>query len=244
MGAWATYARTVTQVITPPAACEIDQRIVHRDLADGLRESEIWSGGELCETFTYPSLDSPAFASPMLNEINLHLCGGWGITDTEGHPLDRGAVAYERMLSGLKPLGERAFGRFASGGRVLEDDEIRDVAETAALMAEARGAVAYLFPIAHPNSPWGLRLCFPGALGELFDLDALAADYRRYLADSREAAEEALAVIDTLRDLRLEDFLHGWRAASPLAIGLVLGYPVWSSASILRAECGPDIGIR
>lgn len=98
---------------------------------------------------------------------------------------------------------------------------------------------------------YNFSLAIPGVVGEMFDLDALCADWRRYLEPAGERAEVAharlVAEAERIAPMSMETFLdfgavEVTRSADPRApfapepydwmrCGLLLGYPPESSAA-------------
>src|SRR5581483_7855487 len=109
------------------------------------RETTIYANGNEVRTYLYPAIE-PRFSSPMVNDDNLHFCGGWSITEVdEGgvhHELNNDDLYFRRTLEGLKPMAE-IVGPSITGWS--DDEELKErerqvaAARVQELAAEARG---------------------------------------------------------------------------------------------------------
>lgn len=143
-----------------------------------------------------------------------------------GRISDRAIVA--RVVGGLKPVG-------------FLDTEDRRVTRP---VEEAGGRV-------YAASYGLLSVTMGGRIGELFDLAALAADYRAWLVEEKAATTLRLVLreLRKLAPMDLRDFLDFRDVGcnvTPRGLarsGLVLGYPVESTVALLRRDLGLSGGV-
>lgn len=156
------------------------------------------------------------FQSPMLNDFNQHLCGGWRMTDIG----DEKEATIQQMLAGKKPFGCICF----SPNRHAEAVEAQQRLMSAGLVTDLRKRTMQGGQIF-----WDLLACHDIRVKDIGDLRALEEDYT--------GAFEARVLCDEIRsfsDRKLSSFFDGWDSP-PLPLwltGLVLGYPVENTISI------------
>lgn len=220
-----------------------DVTFSHTDYKNGNRLTRLLIEGEVSDRggWRYRRIKSE-FDSPLVNDLNLALCGGWNLVDPETGRWVTDRLIAEQVLSGRKPLGEVFFHgpRDADRPEWMPADWTRPQAleKARALEAEAarRGLLVRVSEADGVNGGVFVCLSHRGTLGGLFDLDALARDYRGYLAHVPEWAEGVVAELTLARGVRLEEFAEGGRPflGKPLSVcGLLLGYPVWSTAALV-----------
>lgn len=178
------------------------------------------NNGHKMSVYEYPDIER-SFSSPMVNDYNLHLCGGWAWKD-----IDLTQEIIDRVITGLKPVGFT----YTTGKRgkewLLEQEGI----------AQQAGCLTYIF-----NEDKCLGIAYPHKCCEIFDLDALESDYMKYAevlgGDHRfDDVEEAL---DILSFYNFIDFFEEFAAGDPtldrefIIAGLLLGYPIESTVSII-----------
>lgn len=202
----------------------------------GLCRKSLYINGYRAVTYRYPRI-KPRFTSPLVNEDNLHLCGGWTWPAFKrewpykvSHP-----VIIERVIAGVKPLGEAA----AREGGQEELEELQERAQAADLetLLERRN---------NSNFPWQLGVARRETFGELFDLVALTLDWVDYTRglDAGYAAD-ILELFRSVSGRPASDFLGAdWDLLPAPLTGLILGYPVETSAAIYCRDAGlPDAGV-
>ncbi|HYW80331.1 MAG TPA: hypothetical protein VE890_12175 [Thermoguttaceae bacterium] len=159
------------------------------------------------------------FRSPMVNDFNQHLCGGWTMLDIP----DEKQATVNRVIDGTKPFGDL---------RYCEEDQDEAIAAKAQLdqnglptRLESRPPEFYQ----GETAVYGLTFCRHGTLADLFDLNALALDYRSNVPD-----EDIETEIETYRRRTLQSFFGNWEvpAVPRWLTGLLLGYPVENTISI------------
>jgi hypothetical protein len=165
-------------------------------------------------TFYAPRIRA-RFASPMVNRQN------FGFSSVDGWCM-------RRVAAGRKPIC------FTCSYRKTWVDRV-----------EAAGGT-----VRAERVPWGrarlLSATLGGRIGEVFDIPALTADYDAYLADVSRGVRSAIAAeLLRIASMDLTAFLEfevtgGQRrmAASLARCGLLLGYPVASTAALIRVDLG------
>jgi hypothetical protein len=165
------------------------------------------------------------FSSPLVSPENFHFMGLWSWGPRFGTP-EQSEVLLARVVAGQKPLASITLGMGMS----------MDEARTAASELSQRGAALSLSThyVAYncQNLPETLLAC-PGRLGEIFDLEALAADYQDALDGPQpKVAAEIARGLKGLSERTIASFFAEWLAAGPRhpkmpywLTGLLLGYP-------------------
>jgi len=152
------------------------------------------------------------FKSPMVNDVNQLVCGGWGIVPNM-------RVVCEQLLAGRKPFGE-------TGG--WEDDK--------ALVARLERA-GLLTRLSRRDDGFELLACQPIHVHEIGDMTDLYRDYFDALSeDMPDAPDALLQEMEKYQKWTLDRFFGGWDTP-PLPrwlTGLILGYPVENTISIYR----------
>jgi hypothetical protein len=170
--------------------------------------------------------------------------------DGEGDLSDE--LIVRQVFDGRKPLGGVCLSK-------LDRDWVRDRERAEALASEtrSRGLAARVIaegPEAEgyegPPDKWGsstivwITMSQRGTLGELFDLDALAEDWRLFFPGGG-LSEVVAGLLAEARAMRLEEFTESAFSfddvPAPLT-GLVLGYPVWSSAAFMSGDAALSSG--
>ena len=181
--------------------------VVFKKRRSGKIDKEIYTFGYLQRRYK----DIPQnlkFKSPMVNDINQDLCGGWF---TEEWPTPK-AIYYaivSRIIAGQKPLGEIF---------VDTEDELMTI-EKIATRHKLNFTVKY-------RKSWDdcqVRISRKGKLKDLFDMDSLCNDYAKnnLIWCVQELTGYADADMITFHDEEEFTFDNHY----PLT-GLILGYPV------------------
>jgi hypothetical protein len=171
---------------------------------------------------------TPRFSSPLLNSENLHV----GCTNT-------GGVLIDRVIAGLKPLA-------------FTDDSRPEMAREVAKRAVDAGLAVHHFCWVSPSSGlphWFTSACVLGRIGDVFDIDALRADYRVLYANCPDYVESVESELAKIRRRDVSDYLSfsdlevDWLgmtsgtahpAGEYTRTGLLLGYPVASTVEVVH----------
>lgn len=177
---------------------------------------KIWNRGYLMATYGKQP-KKLHFRSPMVNDKNQDLCGGWFIHGDikEGETVND--VLMRRVIAGKKPMAILHF--------FPEERELAELNETE-LMDEGLAA-----DLVKKSNGWNVVVAQHGILRDLFDLDALARDY---VENGIYTAEEMAEEIELYGSHDLIDFSEGWDVEDvpPWVTGLILGYPIENTISI------------
>ena len=158
------------------------------------------------------------FQSPMVNDFNQHLCGGWSMSDITN---ERDATI-QQLANGYKPFGCITF---------WQDQEPKGLSGQKQL--EAAGLITELrrreWHSCKSNHVWDLLACHDIRVGDIGDLRALREDYAATFETGLEQEKAA-----PFAELPLATFFDGWDSP-PLPLwltGLILGYPVENTISL------------
>jgi hypothetical protein len=237
----------------------------HQDFKNGNRRTVVVIDGvpQRTRDYRYRRI-TPAFASPLVNDVNLALCGGFSVFEKAPGKKLNGKTFVKQVLDGTNKnvegemIVKQVFDEHKPLGNVylLGDDsswwdttptQARDRAAALASEAERLGLAVRVEESeenGYYSAPGAIKvditLSHRGTLGDLFDLDALAEDWRSYLAGHPDEAARTTELLNALRDMCLEQFMDVDFDAEPTPVlGLVLGYPVWSSAALVLDMLGP-----
>lgn len=158
------------------------------------------------------------FQSPMVNDFNQHLCGGWSMTDIG----DEKEATIRQLLAGKKPLACI----FYWPDRHTEAVEAQQRLTSAGLVTDLRKR-----ELSPGHAVWDLLACHDIRVKDIGDLRALREDYAGVFGPGRVTKE-----IRLFADRKLSTFFDGWDSP-PLPLwltGLFLGYPVENTISIYR----------
>ncbi len=176
------------------------------------------SNGHLLAKYKYPKIES-TFESPMLNAFNLHLCGGWFWPN-----VNNDEEILNRVIKGLKPMGDI----------VDKKHNIKKILQ----IAEKEGLTCLISPHSWENYE-NIKFCRDSRFDELFNVEALFSDYCKYfLSIFRKTDGEYQKFRAKITNHRLSDFLD-FDISTPridsdiIITGLILGYPVWSTISVM-----------
>ncbi len=157
------------------------------------------------------------FRSPMVNDFNQHLCGGWNFADIP----DNRAATVEQLVAGRKPLACITY----------FDYEADQAGECHSRLSNA-GLVSQLqqrdWNRCNSDHVWDVTACHDIRVRDIGNLHALNEDYGQILP---MGFEEEMA---TYSDIPLREFFNGWDSP-PLPLwlaGLILGYPVENTISL------------
>jgi DNA-binding PadR family transcriptional regulator len=203
---------------------------VNEDLSTGWKHYPIGKNikkvfllhGKETYAYEYPNINRK-FNSSMLNDDNIFCVDGWSI-------FPPGEIDYKFILIQVilhqKPMG------FIKGHSKAEVDKFRALAEQNGLAFYAKDESAKW-----KEPRWNVGFSVKGKFAELFNIDALIEDYQAYFKILGLKAD--FAVIDKLKDRRLEEFLSFNYSGGAKSIenniitGLILGYPVETTIGYL-----------
>ena len=158
------------------------------------------------------------FQSPMVNDFNQHLCGGWNMSDI----VDERDATIRQLVDGHKPFASITF---------WQDQEAK--ARSGLERLEAAGLVTELrrreWQGWNSDHVWDLLACHDMRVRDIGDLRALCEDYQQIFETGLEQEE-----IAPFADVPLGTLFDGWDF-SPLPLwltGLILGYPVENTISL------------
>lgn len=191
-------------------------RVELKLLRNGLVQKHVYAFGHRQTIYTgCPDPADLTFQSPMVNDFNQDLCGGWHRSDVS----DGNAITFERVIAGLKPLGNIGYWERNTGAKRLDQFIERIKSLDGSILFER-----FMREI-HTGVDC-LDFCQRGTLGQLFDMGSLANDYERFLPD--------IVLGDQIRShasMPLSAFLHdNWDEQGWLT-GLILGYPIENTMS-------------
>lgn len=185
----------------------------------------IWNRGYRMVTYRHQP-KRLRFESPMVNDINQHMCGGWAMDElTEHQDTEAGALA--QLLAGRKPFATLyLYGRAKARAAVAQLEE----AGLAHKMVNGGdkswdGKVLYIVYAAQDMT-----------VAEIGDLDALRADYADagIFIDTRPFEGRALSSFfgggDDLYRYDIGPDMPPWMT------GLILGYPIENTISVTKGQ--------
>ena len=158
------------------------------------------------------------FHSPMVNDFNQDLCGGWSMSDIK----DEKEATIHQLITGNKPFASITYWQ---DQKVKAEDAQRRIASTG-LATELRKRA---FPAGQNDHVWDLLACQDMRVKDIGDLRALRDDYAEVFEMGLENKE-----IMPFADVPLSTFFDGWDSP-PLPLwltGIILGYPVENTVSI------------
>jgi len=169
-------------------------------------------------TYCYNDIELP-FKSYMLRWENLNFCGGWGMEGFNDKKLIKAVIKRK------KPFG---IGLFKSG------KDVEDIIQ----MVEESGLPYSVEINKNCNGYENVSVCQHGTIGELFDLKSFIESYKILLEGVNDDIN--YEYFENLRDVELKMFLKDWEYYNPrndtelARTGLLLGYPIESTASLIR----------
>jgi hypothetical protein len=158
------------------------------------------------------------FQSPMVNDFNQHLCGGWSMSDIA----DGRDATIRQLANGHKPFGSITFWQDQEAN--ARDGQQR--LEAAGLVTELRKREWQGWNSDHVLD---LLSCHDIRVCDIGSLSALREDYTEIFEMGLEPQE-----ISPHADRPLATFFDGWDSP-PLPLwltGLILGYPVENTISL------------
>jgi hypothetical protein len=175
--------------------------------------------GHCHHTYRYPII-LKTFHSPLINDYNLNFCNGWFMPRSKNRE-DLDTEFLFRVIDRKKPIA------FISGDK-HKIDRMQGMAEE----------FDCLTSISQRSTYWEIGVSRPETFRQLFDLDALKSDYQKYAQKLEITNPEWKTFYSKIQDKTLADFLTfdymGSKKNSDVIItGLILGYPIYSTASVM-----------
>lgn len=158
------------------------------------------------------------FRSPMVNDFNQHLCGGWRMSDIK----DEQEATVQQLMVGKKPFACITY--WQNQEAAAQEDQRRLNAAGLVTDVQKRALQGYQF-----DHVWDLLACQDMRVRDIGDLRALRDDYADVFRMGLEKDE-----IIAFADRPLSTFFDGWDSP-PLPLwltGLILGYPVENTISL------------
>lgn len=180
--------------------------------------------GHLMRLYKYPNIKRKFF-SPKINDYNLHLCGGWAFRGINGEE------AIIRVITNLKPMG------FFITTAVKKWEAICKKSE-----------LPYIITPNHipTEKHFNIGISCSGTFGDNFDLQNLAIDYVTHANKvktplSAEKIEKIENFISSLKNTAIasyltSDYANPYSTEELIITGLILGYPIETTVSILWME--------
>ena len=193
--------------------------------------------GTILARYRYPRF-VPTFHSPLVNDYNQNLAGGWYWQYREDGSLRsqgefNNEVFFARLEAGRKPLGGLRF--------FIDENE------------EMQGFLARLcrsglpFVLKKKEREFLLTVCQRGHFGSLFDMDCLLADYTAMQTRVKRPVLGPLADLRSFLSSLKEDCLERYlrfdhrqvsSTLDTILTGLILGYPLENTFSLLLQKQG------
>ena len=205
-------------------------RYLRRDEA-GESTVSVEQGGACVMRYSFPNV--PLFSHPMLSWRNLDCCGKWSF--------DEEYLLYDAVQTGQKAVAQII--RYAP-----EREELASLSQK--ILAQAGRPLTHwqqLRPFRGPHGPGyrlDLLLRLPGALETYFDREEILAHYGRLGIPEEKLRTERLEQFFRLDLAELfsydaaekygYDFANASRADDFIVTGLALGYPIETTASLLK----------
>lgn len=198
-------------------------------------EKLIINNGYLMTKYKYPIIETH-FHSPLLNDYNLHLCGGWQF----GNIRDEEIIS--RVINGLKPMGfyvesEDKTEKFQSQLELARNSKLPYVMNRLDDEYEYKGKIHY-------STRYEIGISCNGTFNEKFNIDDLIHDYKLYsekcykYSDYNGYIKYIVDFLESLRDKEIKEFLN-FDYPNPktdldlILDGLILGFPVETTVSRL-----------
>ena len=202
-------------------------------------EKSIILNGHLMHKYKYPKIYI-RFNSPLVNDYNLHLVGGWTWPDIEQEE------CVYRVLDGQKPMG------FYITPEKSKIDELVKIIKTEILL---RGENDTNFQYTVKNIEFSkdhkmyeVGISITGLFKEIFNMPALIHDYTAYTSYKYliHYTERIVLWLNQLCNKKIETLI-GVDYANPktieelITVGLILGYPIGTTVSLLLTLLKPNI---
>jgi len=176
--------------------------------------------GYVMKKYEYPKIKT-RFSSPLLNDYNLHLCGGWFF------PGVKSIESLQRVIDGMKTMGfYDTFDdkKFECWKKIVKDS----------------GLPYMVFSKEENNGLNGIGISIKGTFGENFNLQDLMHDYKLYFnaceafrfEPNNSVRNKLIKFIKNLKDVEISSYLsfdysnETKTDEDDILTGLILGYPV------------------
>lgn len=182
-----------------------------------LNTKTIYNNGHVMRVYRHQP-KTIRFRSPMVNDFNQHLCGGWSMADIK----DEREATVEQLLTGRKPFACITYWH----NQWVAALEVQRRLDEGGLLTDLRQREWQGWNSDHV---WDLLACQDMQVRDIGDLHALRDDYAEIFQMGLEKDE-----INAFANLALSTFFDGWDAP-PLPLwltGLILGYPVENTISL------------
>jgi hypothetical protein len=152
------------------------------------------------------------FKSPMVNDMNQNLSGGWTIQSFR----DEDKLSLDRVLQGKKPMSSIGFFNEKDKDEFIQENNIDKIDKNKfnVLIQEKR-----------------ITISKKGKIGEMFDLEKLKKDY----------ADNGIGInIEKVKNKDIVEYLRDWDfqdrsgKVNPWETGLILGYPIENTISLYK----------
>jgi len=183
--------------------------------------------GNLLRKYKYPRINE-LFSSPLVNDYNLNLCGGWTWQGVE----ERETII--RVIKGYKPMG--FFSTWSIDGyneMLTYRNEIEDLDDFDLVTLPER-EIPGTDVKCHEIGISTTKL-----FKDCFDLKALKNDYMEYAKACEVNSEGITEFIDSIENQKVSHYLSGFDYGNPnsdievLLTGLILGYSINTTVSIM-----------
>ena len=177
----------------------------------------IYNNGHVMRIYRHQP-KSIRFRSPMVNDFNQHLCGGWSFADI---PDGRDATM-QQLMNGRKPFACITYWQDQAAKAKADQKRLR----SSGFISELRRRE---FQGWNTDHVWDLLACHDLRVSDIGDLQSLREDYAEVFQTGLEQDE-----VTVFADVPLKAFFNGWDSP-PLPLwltGLILGYPVENTISL------------
>ncbi len=177
------------------------------------------------QTYRFARVEEP-FSSPWLSWANLDCCGAW---DFDASYLDTAVQEGKKLYAGRSQAFSESGGRFPTKAELEREFENLELPE---------GTVAGIE--ASPNRGFNTYICRTGCIRDYLDLDAVFAYYVQLGVTLPETVQDLVRGNCALEMRRFGtgavpfQYASACTPAELITTGLLLGYPLESTASLLQ----------
>jgi len=188
------------------------------------------NNGSLMREYSYPYIKQHFF-SPLLNDHNLNLCGGWDFKDIKDEEV------ISRVVDKKKPMGFYTI-----------SDEKKFLLVTEYVKKTGLPFITFLQGEKRENGftndyAFEIGISIRGTFGENFNLRELIHDYNLYAKAYKLKSGHIKKFINSIKDIEVKDYLtfdylYGYKVwdVDNVITGLILGYPIETTVSIMWEE--------
>jgi len=162
------------------------------------------------------------FKSPMVNDFNQHLSGGWFMAEIPTYNDVRKHIL-QRVINRKKPLGVIYCKSLEKTKQLCKN------AKSRGLFCEYK----------ERDDDYQVIICQKGTLNDLFDLESLKKDYAYF--------EEVVQDIEVKKNKKLSDYKNAWDVDEGVELwetGLILGYPIENTLSLYNGELNSEKNLK